>query len=1518
LSVSFIMLFYTSAFADTLSNVSVNSAPLVTQSSAVDGMVRVYLSSLGSPSSLTLTVSGSYSLSDNTTLNSGETLNVSFNSSTGMLTLTRNGVAYSMGKSFTLRRHSTTGSNGIKIAQARKPGNLYPGDLEFKAVSVSGGYKLYTIAHIYIENYLYGVVPYEMGSSAPLEALKAQAVAARTYTVRMMSVRSTILYDVVDTTGDQTYNGTPTTVTNCSKAVDQTKGIILKNGSDYTATYYSSSNGGQTESVKNAWGSSGYSYLDVHDDPFDFANPDSVVRQSTVYMNASSSYNNAALMSLLQTKAVSVLRSAGYNASSSNTTIQTIQDIAPTTPKYAAPSKLYTKLDFTLTVNTYNASNAYVSVTTTVTCDIFSELEDMLTMSIQSGSNELWTVVKGASSFAIQARRYGHGIGMSQRGAIYMGQLGFTYDEILGFYYVGSTRVGCTFTNTILSAGSSEVITTNEDPVSVDDETGIRGIVALGSGSKLAVRSAQSTTADILTVIANSTPVSVLANYGSWCKIQYGSIVGYVPTSALTITGTAPSSDNTAVSTIDGYAVVTSSSYLNLRESGSYSANILSTAPGGAIVTVLDWGSSWAQIQYGKLTAYAATDFLSFSKEYPENVTETDTEDNSSSDTTTATVTTESGSLNMRQLAKAGSTVLTTIPQGATVTVSNHGTTWSAVSYYGYSGYVMTAYLSFSSEDSTDDSQQTADIFAKVTTASGSLNLRQEPKAGSSIYGTIPQYAVIAVHNMNTSWSQVTYNGVTGYVMTAFLTVVDATEPSDPEDDQPADDEADSGDTSGDTASGDATAVVSTASGSLNLRFDAQPGSRVLVRIPQGETIPVLQKMNTWTYTKYQEYYGYVMNAYLTFSDTGDTQTDESQAVPAVVVTASGSLNLRSEPNGGVVTTIPQNAAVSVYQKGSSWCYLKYNGTFGYVMTTFLSFDVSDTQTGDHQDNGETDAQAGDTATINVDADSLHMRVSKSATADVLTTIPNGSTVVLMTTSSDWCKVSFGSYQGYVQTQYLNFGSSPSATASTAPTATPVPTQPPSVITAWVATPDGSLNLRAVPSGRVVTTIPQYAQVTVLADYSQTWCKAQYGSYTGYTMSKYLTTTEPEQQAYEVTAWVETPDDGSLNLRNIPNGTVVAVMPQHAKVTVLTNIEDTWCQTLYEGKTGYVMSRYLTTTEPGTALEPSETPVPSAAPDTLTAWVKTPDDGSLNLRITPGGSVLLAIPQSAQVYVLSGFAETWCKAQYGTATGYVMSTYLTTTAPQATATPAPSSESDTQTAWVNTPEGSLNLRSAPNGNVILTIPQYAEVIIFESLSSTWCKTQYSGETGYVVSKYLTTTKPSQAPAEGETGDTANAVTAWVITPEGSLNLRSEPSGSVLTTIPQYAQVSVLSSLQDTWCKTQYNNITGYAVSKYLSTTKPSQTTAPSTNPSDSALNEEKTLDATLRDVNKTIVVYVRPPAGASALKLYDECAESGTALKSMPEGSEVKIIMAGDTWCEVEFDNQTGYCIREGLSFFEE
>lgn len=194
---------------------------------------------------------------------------------------------------------------------------------------------------MFIEDYLCGVLPYEMGNSSPLESLKAQCVSARTYTVRAMNASTARSYDVVDTTNDQVYNGTPSGNARCVQAVQETRGLVSMNGNAYTATYYTASNGGQIESVRNIWGSTQYDYITVKDDPYDYQNPASVVRSFQV--NKSGTQSNSTLGSLLNAKAQAVF-------GTQRVSIESIDAITPHTPRYAAPSRLYTKLDFDVTV----------------------------------------------------------------------------------------------------------------------------------------------------------------------------------------------------------------------------------------------------------------------------------------------------------------------------------------------------------------------------------------------------------------------------------------------------------------------------------------------------------------------------------------------------------------------------------------------------------------------------------------------------------------------------------------------------------------------------------------------------------------------------------------------------------------------------------------------------------------------------------------------------------------------------------------------------------------------------------------------------------------------------------------------------------------------------------------------------------------------------------------------------------------------------------------------------------------
>jgi hypothetical protein len=86
---------------------------------STNGMVRVKLSSLGQPSSMTITIKGSYSLSGlvSMQLPEGSVVHVAFDKLTGQLLLSTGGQTFSMGTGFRLRRHSTSGSNGLLLSK---------------------------------------------------------------------------------------------------------------------------------------------------------------------------------------------------------------------------------------------------------------------------------------------------------------------------------------------------------------------------------------------------------------------------------------------------------------------------------------------------------------------------------------------------------------------------------------------------------------------------------------------------------------------------------------------------------------------------------------------------------------------------------------------------------------------------------------------------------------------------------------------------------------------------------------------------------------------------------------------------------------------------------------------------------------------------------------------------------------------------------------------------------------------------------------------------------------------------------------------------------------------------------------------------------------------------------------------------------------------------------------------------------------------------------------------------------
>lgn len=438
-----------------------------------------------------------------------------------------------------------------------------------------------------------------------------------------------------------------------------------------------------------------------------------------------------------------------------------------------------------------------------------------------------------------------------------------------------------------------------------------------------------------------------------------------------------------------------------------------------------------------------------------------------------------------------------------------------------------------------------------------------------------------------------------------------------------------------------------------------------------------------------------------TTPDSESQQPADSSVLATVYCADGGKLNLRkrASTSATVLEQIPTGEVLTIYEKGSKWCYTNYGGEWGYVMTSFLRFEettVTPPATDDSNTNTDTNTSALSATVYCADGGKLNLRKTASSGAKVLTRIPNGTALTIVEKGSRWCKVTYKGETGYVMTSFLIFGATDTTPDEEKPTATTPPAQEDSsALKATVYCADGGkLNLRKKASGSagVLKQIPTGTVLTIL-EKGSTWCKTTYGGKEGYVMTKFLVfdsagsdTTTPEtpvetpenQSGYAV---VTTENGGKLNLRagrgtgyktlyQIPNLTTIVVLENHGS----------WCEVSVGKYTGYVMTKYLVFIE---AEQPEEddkeedtTPVTPPAEDSNTgdnttgsdtwyygeyryATVKTASGGTLNLRKGPGTDYgkVTEIPNGAQV-VVRGVEGEWCDIYYGDKVGYVMTEYL--------------------------------------------------------------------------------------------------------------------------------------------------------------------------------------------------------------------------------------------------------------------
>jgi stage II sporulation protein D len=141
---------------------------------------------------------------------------------------------------------------GIGWQWENREDRTYRGDLEFH---INSDRNISVINILDVETYLYGVVPSEMGMNSPLEALKAQAVCARTEALVGLETGKYAgpHYQLTSDVMCQVYTGSGNSNDAVRKAVDGTYGMALSNGDSLISAYYASNCGGHTESIEFVW-----------------------------------------------------------------------------------------------------------------------------------------------------------------------------------------------------------------------------------------------------------------------------------------------------------------------------------------------------------------------------------------------------------------------------------------------------------------------------------------------------------------------------------------------------------------------------------------------------------------------------------------------------------------------------------------------------------------------------------------------------------------------------------------------------------------------------------------------------------------------------------------------------------------------------------------------------------------------------------------------------------------------------------------------------------------------------------------------------------------------------------------------------------------------------------------------------------------------------------------------------------------------------------------------------------------
>ncbi|MDC3118037.1 SpoIID/LytB domain-containing protein [Prochlorococcus sp. AH-716-K03] len=283
------------------------------------------------------------------------------------------------------------------------------------------------IQKIKFDDYLKGLLPHEIGSNSPLEALKAQAIIARTWALYNSDRFKIDKYHLCITTQCQVYKNSANEYKNVNKAIKDTSNLIITYKKKPINSFYHGSNGGISASASESWHIKDYRYLNSMIDGLDslkkaFKLPIKSEDELNRFLAFADEKVYGDKHSLFRWKKI-ISSDIIQNNLLKNQLIEEKSDLVDLNIIDRGSSGRVIKLEIKLN----NLKKPIVLMKDDIR-RILSFLPSNL-FTINKLNDNLW-LFKGGG--------FGHGVGLSQSGAIEMAELGFTYEQILNHYYQGT------------------------------------------------------------------------------------------------------------------------------------------------------------------------------------------------------------------------------------------------------------------------------------------------------------------------------------------------------------------------------------------------------------------------------------------------------------------------------------------------------------------------------------------------------------------------------------------------------------------------------------------------------------------------------------------------------------------------------------------------------------------------------------------------------------------------------------------------------------------------------------------------------------------------------------------------------------------------------------------------------------------------------------------------------------------------------------------------------------------------